>query len=95
MKEKHGNGLEHYSTSLGGVLVIELYPATEKHPVDHCRLGFSIIHLDDAAQSFGKTIEKRSHQAFFMLKDPDDRIVKISQGFAPARVGTTKLSIEA
>ncbi len=79
VKEKHGNGLEHYAACLGSSLVIELYPATEKSPVDHCRLGFSISHLADVAHAFGKTIEERSGQTFFLLKDPDDRTVELIQ----------------
>lgn len=78
-KEKHGNGPEHYATCMNDGLVIELYPATERFPVDHCRLGVCVPNLSEMAISFNKEIECRGDTNFFLVKDPDDRTIELSQ----------------
>lgn len=77
-KEKHGNGPEHYAACTDSGLVIELYPASTKFPVDHCRLGLNVFNVAEMAKTFNKAIEHRDNSSFFLLKDPDDRTIEIT-----------------
>ncbi len=43
--EQHGNGPEHFSTSLGDT-DFELYPSTERFPVTSVRLGFTVDSIE-------------------------------------------------
>ncbi len=58
-REQHGNGPEHFSTVLGGV-VLEIYPTSQAQPATKgLRLGFRVAHLDDtlfALQQQGATL---------------------------------------
>lgn len=80
-REKHGSGLEHFSTELNGI-VLELYPATDKYPVDSCRLGF-VLPDNDAMFLENQNIQVVSQyfSAQFqvnVITDPDGRKLEIS-----------------
>ena len=78
IKEQHGAGPKHFSTVLKG-LVLELYPSSLSYPVDTCRLGFSVEHLDQLPVYDYRLITYREEHALLMLKDPDGRTVEIAQ----------------
>ncbi len=81
IKEQHGKGPIHYSTSMGN-LVIELYPLTQDI-MDNTRLGFS-INTDDLENYLkDKKIDIDTTYAFnntvtFVVKDPDGRKVELT-----------------
>ena len=81
IKEQHGKGPIHYSTSMGN-LVIELYPSTQ-NIIDNTRLGFS-INTDDLENYLkDKQIDIDTTYAFnntiiFVVKDPDGRKVELT-----------------
>ena len=81
IKEQHGKGAIHYSTSIGN-LVIELYPLTQDI-ADNTRLGFS-INTDNIEEYLkDNKIEIDSKYTFnnivtSVVKDPDGRKVELS-----------------
>ena len=81
IKEQHGKGPIHYSTSMGN-LVIELYPLTQ-NIIDNTRLGFS-INTDDLENYLkDKQIDIDTTYVFnntiaFVVKDPDGRKVELT-----------------
>ena len=45
--ERHGNGPEHYSSSVNG-FVLELYPLAESQtPTSEARIGFNVDSVDE------------------------------------------------
>lgn len=59
-RERHGDGPEHVSTDLGGT-VIELYPASERHPVSRVRVELTVPDMfgdaDRAPDGFPRRLE--------------------------------------
>jgi hypothetical protein len=84
--QSHGTGPQHYACQTDG-LVLELYPASERHPADSVRLGFSTALLADVSgnvlHSSGVTIVKppyaTANRLTMLLQDPDGRRVEVSQ----------------
>ncbi len=78
IKEKHGNGPEHYSSEYE-CTVFELYPSNEK-PTDNTRLGFQINNLEVALQALTISSEyKFNGKTIYVVVDPDGRKVEISE----------------
>jgi len=77
-KEKHGDGLEHYSCEDNHV-VFELYSNAGVSPNDNVRLGFKVKNLDEII----KNLEIDSSYEFsgkrvYIVVDPDGRKVELS-----------------
>ena len=77
-KEKHGNVVEHYSSSLDG-LIFELYPAPKDEITCNSRIGFRLNNIDE----FIPKLEIHSQHEFdghkiYVVVDPDGRKVEIS-----------------
>ncbi|WP_342778357.1 VOC family protein [Streptomyces botrytidirepellens] len=68
VREQHGSGPVHYSTTLADGMVIELYPATAKRPASSARLGFTID---------GQTLTPPLTSGRHVVKDPDGRMVEL------------------
>jgi len=84
-RERHGNGPEHLSACLNG-LVFELYPRRNEAAKDNTRLGFKVPSLSEALnaiQSVGGVVASPPSQSEFGLRavviDPDGRRVELSQ----------------
>ncbi len=80
VKEKHGNGAEHYSCQLGE-LVLELYP-TSKENTHTTRLGFAIEGLDELIKKLDCAFVHRSpfetdYGRCAIIQDPDDRFIHL------------------
>ncbi len=79
VKEKHGDGLTHYSCEHDGC-VFELYPNEGEAPTDNIRIGFRISTLasviDNIAVDETYAFEGRK---VYLVKDPDGRKVEISE----------------
>lgn len=78
VKEKHGKGVEHYSSCIES-LVFEIYPIAKGEVPCNSRLGFSIQHIE---QLIAK-IEIHSQYEFngkiiYVVVNPDGRKVEIS-----------------
>ncbi len=77
IKEKHGKGVEHYSTYVGA-LVLELYPLKEDTEIEQSRLGFSV-----ATQYLNLMQSEMISSYMFdgievmVLQDPDGRKVEL------------------
>lgn len=79
VKEKHGNGPQHYSCEYQDC-VFELYPNSSEEVSDNNRLGFKVsnlamlindIPITDTYEYAGKTI--------YICTDPDGRKVELSK----------------
>jgi catechol 2,3-dioxygenase-like lactoylglutathione lyase family enzyme len=80
---RHGNGPVHSGTMDGMGLILELYPASEKNPVDRSGLGFGAPDLERIIAALlsrgfepGK-IEKKPWGNTFVVRDPDGRRVEV------------------
>jgi catechol 2,3-dioxygenase-like lactoylglutathione lyase family enzyme len=81
--ERHGNGPEHYAATLGGDLVLELYPTLDGAlPDPGLRLGLSVDDLGEALRSLGQTATPRQTPWGLraLVRDPDGRTVELLQG---------------
>ncbi len=67
-RESHGNGPEHFSTTLDGGTVLELYPAKTAENTGRLRLGLTV--RQDA-------ISSRLPLGRHILRDPEDRTVDV------------------
>jgi catechol 2,3-dioxygenase-like lactoylglutathione lyase family enzyme len=82
-EHQHGNGPVHLGALDGNRLLIELYPASEKNPVDRCGLGFGAVDLQQViATLMGKqfepvAVEERAWGTTFIVRDPDGRRVEV------------------
>jgi len=81
-KEKHGKGVEHYSTYIGK-MVLELYPLKEEVPIENIRLGFS-LDFDIVSHLYSKQIDMVSRYEFdgrqvIIVQDPDGRKIELSE----------------
>ena len=77
-KEKHGNGVEHYSSEQNNI-VFELYPNKGLAPNDNIRLGFkvkSINILIKRLEIIGSY--EFNNNTIYIVKDPDNRKVELS-----------------
>jgi lactoylglutathione lyase len=79
VREKHGNGVEHYSSHIGD-LVFELYPLKPNETPCNTRLGFSVKHVEELISH----IEPYSQYEFnrkiiYILLDPDGRKIEIQE----------------
>ena len=78
--EKHGRGPDHFSATLGD-LVLELYPSGKEAEAGDLRLGFHVPDLPSAIARLIASgvdvpdIEGRS----VVVKDPDGRRVELTQ----------------
>jgi catechol 2,3-dioxygenase-like lactoylglutathione lyase family enzyme len=85
--ERHGDGPEHLSCSLGGT-VVELYPATAATPADPgTRLGFRVPSVDNAVAALapeGAVVLSGPAESPWgrraVVSDPDGRRVEITEG---------------
>ena len=77
-KEKHGHGVEHYSSEQNG-MVFELYPNNGLAPNDDIRLGFKLENIHQII----KDLDIVSSYEFdtnivYIVKDPDCRKIELS-----------------
>ncbi len=80
--ERHGNGPEHYVTTLGDDLVLELYPALDGTPPDAgLRLGLTVENIEESLRALGETATPRQTQWGLraLVRDPDGRAVELLQ----------------
>ena len=85
-EERHGAGPRHYACEKGG-FVLELYPASQGHPPDNVRLGFSTPLLADVSGAVRQNPEvtvlkppyATADRLVLLLQDPDGRKVEVSQ----------------
>jgi lactoylglutathione lyase len=80
--ERHGNGPEHYSATLGNDLVLELYPALDGSAPDAgLRLGLSVDDIGETLRTLGQTATPRQTQwgLCALVRDPDGRTVELLQ----------------
>ena len=92
-EHRHGDGPIHAGAMDGMGLILELYPASEKNPVDRCGLGFGAPDLDRViaalrAKQFepGK-IEDQPWGKTFVVRDPDGRRVEVKFELSDRRAG--------
>ena len=85
VRERHGAGPEHFSSSIGGVL-LELYPATGGLTSHATRLGFSVPLLDlavDALLAQGGTLVSAAKASPWgrraVVADPDGHRVELRE----------------
>ena len=69
--EQHGAGPAHFSTTLPGGTVVELYPAGSNPSTGRLRLGFAV-----SAPPSGSSLTAGTH----LLRDPDGRVVEVRVG---------------
>lgn len=74
-QEKHGKGPIHYATTIDNI-VLELYPASSRFPVDSCRLGFTVASFNEV-KSLSYEVIIRDKQEIMLLKDPDNRVIEV------------------
>ena len=78
IKEKHGQGVEHYSCYVGE-MVLELYPLKNGFKVEQSRLGFSVepslleTMRDEVVSSY-----VFNGQSVLVVEDPDGRKVELT-----------------
>jgi lactoylglutathione lyase len=86
IKHRHGNGLEHFASELGGV-TFEIYPyRTEAVPTTATRLGFQVSSVDDIVdelQRYGALIVSPPADSDWgrraVVADPDGHRVELTQ----------------
>lgn len=84
IKERHGQGSEHYACELNNT-VLEIYPATAERPASTCiRLGFSVSSLDRVAERLttlaGRLLFRPDESAWgkrAVVQDPDGHRVEL------------------
>lgn len=85
VREKHGNGPQHYACELGGGMIFELYPAGS-HPVGGVRLGLRLSDAERALSGLSAlgpsqrppTRVSRPDGPVWVVRDPDGNAVEIS-----------------
>jgi catechol 2,3-dioxygenase-like lactoylglutathione lyase family enzyme len=81
-RERHGNGPEHYAATVGGDLVLEIYPAQDgAAPDPGLRLGFSVDNLEETLRALSQTVTPRLSPWGLraLVRDPDGRTVELLQ----------------
>lgn len=82
-EHQHGKGPVHSGTMDGKGLVLELYPASEKNPLDRSGLGFGSPNLERVIAAFVSrnfepgVIEEKPWGMTFVVRDPDGRRVEV------------------
>jgi catechol 2,3-dioxygenase-like lactoylglutathione lyase family enzyme len=82
-EHQHGNGPVHSGAMDGSGMFLELYPASEKHPVDRSGIGFGAPNLERiiaalTANGFKPgAIEQQTWGKTFVVRDPDGRRVEV------------------
>lgn len=82
--EKHGRGPDHFSSTMGGV-VLELYPSGKDVEAGDLRLGFDIPSLSAAIPrllALGVDVPDIASRSI-VVSDPDGRRVELTQGGNP------------
>ncbi|MGH8445442.1 MAG: VOC family protein [Solimonas sp.] len=89
VRERHGNGPEHFS-GLAGTVLLELYPAGEATGTRSTRLGFAVSSIAttlDALLKNGGTVLSTPQNGPWSLRavvaDPDGHRVELAQQKAP------------
>lgn len=78
-KEKHGNGLTHYSCEHEGT-VFELYPKTNQTNLDNIRLGFKVADIKNIISQLDLSSSYEfSGNTIYVVVDPDGRKIEISE----------------
>jgi lactoylglutathione lyase len=85
--EKHGNGPEHYSCDLDGV-IFEIYPRNPDLPcAETCRIGFRVDSIADTISRLHQigaaancTPKSSPWGCRAVVKDPDGRSVELTDG---------------
>jgi len=77
IKEKHGKGVEHYSTYVGE-MVLELYPLKDKFQIEQSRLGFRVEPscLENLKNDIISQYEFNG-QNIVVVQDPDGRKIEL------------------
>jgi predicted enzyme related to lactoylglutathione lyase len=86
IKHQHGNGLEHFSSELGGI-TFEIYPRTlDTVPTTATRLGFQVTSVDDVfseLKKYGTSIISHPANSPWgrrtVVEDPDGHRVELTQ----------------
>jgi catechol 2,3-dioxygenase-like lactoylglutathione lyase family enzyme len=84
-EHQHGSGPVHSGTMDEMGLIFELYPASEKNPVDRCGIGFATPELEKVqtvltSAGFEPTkIERQPWGMTFVARDPDGRRVEVKE----------------
>ncbi len=83
VEERHGGGPVHYSSTMPGGTVLELYPRGVK-PASRTRLGFVVDDLDGAVDtirtagwSVRQTPRVLDHGTVAVVADPDGNSVEL------------------
>jgi lactoylglutathione lyase len=85
VKERHGQGASYYAGSIGAaVLQLHPLPKDAPDPDKSIRLGFVVRNLGTIASELGSTGIRigpsERHSPAVVIKDPDGRVVELSQG---------------
>ena len=77
IKEKHGKGVEHYSTYVGE-MVLELYPLKDELKIEQSRLGFTVERscLENLKNDIISQYEFNG-QNVAVVQDPDGRKIEL------------------
>lgn len=78
--EKHGRGPDHFSASMGG-LVLELYPSGKEIEGGDLRLGFGVRKIDEVVEkliALGVDVADATGNSI-VVNDPDGRRVELTQ----------------
>ncbi|MBE9157396.1 VOC family protein [Nodosilinea sp. LEGE 06152] len=86
IKHKHGNGLEHFTSELGGV-TFEIYPRRPgTAPTTAVRLGFQVLSVDDLVhelERYGAQIISPPADSIWgrraVVADPDRHRLELTQ----------------
>ena len=87
LKHRHGNGLEHFSSIIGGV-TFEIYPQTPKAGTTAgTRLGFQVMDLDELMNRLSQEDIQIIMQPIDsewgrrgIVADPDGHRIELTQG---------------
>lgn len=77
VRERHGQGPEHYAISLGGI-VLELYPSL-REPITAVRLGMVIDDISGVVARLtaaGVDVSQRGRE--WTVRDPDGHVIALS-----------------
>lgn len=81
VKEKHGNGLEHYAAELGQT-VLEIYPGTPGSNTSPLVIGFHVSNLSEILealqQSFPDILVKHHSNTRVMIAGPSNHKVQLT-----------------
>lgn len=79
VKEKHGNGPEHYSSENDGV-VFELYPNKDVAPNDNSRIGFKVGDIEKIVNTISIISTYQSNNSTtYIVADPDGRKIELKE----------------